>query len=92
MAIRAMAAAQLAARCDPANWKAHWNSGLAIMMMAPKIARSKQAVAAFERVLALGEALSPAELDDARTALDRAQSRLQKGRDDLPMPEGCAVC
>ena len=35
---------------------------------------------------------SEEEIANAKTALERAQTRLQKGRDDLPMPEGCVLC
>lgn len=62
------------------------------MMLQPKIPRSKQAVAAFEAVIALDAELDDAQKADARRALEAAQQRLQKGRDDLPMPEGCVLC
>ena len=91
-AMRAVAAGQKAARCDPGNWRGHWFTGVAIMMLQPKIPRSKQAVAAFEAVVALEADLDEAQKADARKALEAARLRLQKGRDDLPMPEGCVVC
>ena len=91
-AMRAVACGQKAARCDPTNWRGHWFTGLAIMMLQPKIPRSKQAVAAFEDVVALGDSLDEAQRADAAKALEAAKLRLQKGRDDLPMPEGCTVC
>jgi len=90
--MRAVACGQKAARCDPTNWRGHWFTGLAIMMLQPKIPRSKQAVAAFEDVVALGDSLDEAQRADAAKALEAAKLRLQKGRDDLPMPEGCTVC
>lgn len=90
--IQALAAAQKAARCDPSNWKAHWQTGLSIMLLQPKITRSKMAVKAFEMTLALQDQLTEEEIANAKTALERAQTRLQKGRDDLPMPEGCVLC
>jgi len=91
-AMRAVAAGQKAARCDPQNWRGHWFTGLAIMMLQPKVPRSKQAVAAFEAVIKLDAALDDTQKADARRALEAAQQRLQKGRDDLPMPEGCVLC
>ena len=38
--IPALADAQRAAACDPTNWKAHWRTGLSLMMMAPRLERS----------------------------------------------------
>ena len=61
-------------------------------MLQPKVPRSKQAVATFEAVIKLDAALDDTQKADARRALEAAQQRLQKGRDDLPMPEGCVLC
>jgi hypothetical protein len=38
-----------ASKVNPDNWKAHWRQGVAIMHMAQRKFRTKQAVAAFER-------------------------------------------
>ena len=65
---------------------------MAIMRMKPLIVRSKQAVASFEKVIELKSKLTESEVVNAQAALDRANERLQKGRDDHPMPEGCVVC
>ena len=41
--IPALADAQRASDLDPSNWKAHWRSGLSLMMMKPRLERSEQA-------------------------------------------------
>jgi hypothetical protein len=79
--IPALADAQLAGRYDTSNWKAHWRTGLALMMMKPRLERSEQAIAAFERVLALGDKVPAADQTNAREALNRARYRLEQGKD-----------
>ena len=91
--IPALAAAQKAGQYDPSNWKGHWRSGLAIMMMQPRLERSEQAISAFERVLALGDKVPAADQQNAKEALNRAKYRLEQGRDALDMPDmsGCVI-
>ena len=84
--IPANADAQRAATCDPTNWKAHWRTGLSLMMMAPRLERSEQAIAAFERTLAC-PSLPASEQQNAREALNRAKYRLEQGKDALDMPD-----
>jgi len=85
-AIPANADAQRAAACDPTNWKAHWRTGLSLMMMAPRLERSEQAIAAFERTLAC-PSLPESEKTNAKEALNRAKYRLEQGKDALDMPD-----
>ena len=90
-AVPALADAQRAAACDPLNWKAHWRTGLSLMMMAPRLERSEQAIAAFERTLA-SPTLPPAEQPNAKEALSRAKYRLAQGKDALDMPDMAKCC
>lgn len=41
-AVAALADAQRASDFDGKNWKAHWRTGLALMMMAPRLERSEK--------------------------------------------------
>jgi hypothetical protein len=84
--IPALADAQRAAACDPSNWKAHWRTGLALMMMAPRLERSEQAIAAFERTCAC-PTLPESEKQNTKEALNRAKYRLEQGKDALDMPD-----
>ena len=84
--IPANADALLAANYDPTNWKAHWRTGLSLMMMAPRLERSEQAIAAFERTLAC-PSLPESEKTNAKEALNRARYRLEQGKDALDMPD-----
>ena len=84
--IPANADAQRAAACDPTNWKAHWRTGVSLMMMAPRLERSEQAIAAFERTLAC-PTLPESEQTNAKEALNRAKYRLEQGKDALDMPD-----
>jgi len=91
--IPALADAQAASRYDKSNWKAHWRTGLALMMMKPRLERSEQAIEAFERVLNLGDVVPAADQQNAKEALNRARYRLEQGKDALDMPDmsGCCV-
>ena len=91
--IPALADAQRAASMDPTNWKAHWRTGLALMMMKPNIQRSELAMKAFERTLEC-PGLSPTDQTNAREAYNRAKYRREQGRDALDMPDmsNCCVC
>jgi hypothetical protein len=87
-AIRALADAQRAAIFDPTNWKAQWRTGLSLMMLAPRIERSTQAIAAFERT----QSLCPEkEKANCAQALARAEYRLKEGKDAVDMPENCVI-
>uniref|UniRef100_A0A7S4BM42 Uncharacterized protein n=1 Tax=Chrysotila carterae TaxID=13221 RepID=A0A7S4BM42_CHRCT len=92
-AVAALADAQLAADFDAANWKAHWRTGLALMMMEPRLERSEQAVAAFKRTQDC-TTLPESERQNVSQALARAQYRLEQGRDALDMPDmaNCVLC
>jgi hypothetical protein len=79
--------AQCAAKCDPTFWKAHWRHGVSLMAMAPRIERSTNAVKAFETCLPLAPENKKAEVQEA---LNRANIRLQEGKDRTPMPPQCA--
>jgi len=89
--IPANADAQRAAACDSTNWKAHWRTGLSIMMMAPRLERSEKAIEAFERTLAC-PTLPASEQQNVREALNRAKYRLEQGRDALDMPDMSNCC
>ena len=54
-AIRALADAQRAVIFDPTNWKAHWRTGLSLMMLAPRLERTEQAITAFEVRVVVGK-------------------------------------
>ena len=54
-AIRGLADAQRAAIFDPTNWKAHWRTGLSLMMLAPRLERTEQAITAFEVRVVVGK-------------------------------------
>ena len=84
-AIPALADAQRAAHFDPSNWKAHWRTGVSLMLMKPRLERSEQAIAAFERTLKC-ESLPESEQSNAKEALNRAKYRLEQGKDALDMP------
>ena len=56
------------------------------MMMEPRLERSEQAVAAFERTKAC-PTLPDTERDNVAQALSAAQYRLSEGRDKLDMPD-----
>ena len=90
-AIPANVDAQRAAVCDPTNWKAHWRTGLSLMMMQPRLERSEQAIAAFERTLAC-PSLPASEQQNAKEALNRAKYRLEQGKDALDMPDMGNCC
>jgi len=89
--IPANADAQRAAACDPTNWKAHWRTGLSLMMMAPRLERSEQAIAAFERTLQC-PSLPASEQTNCKEALNRARYRLEQGKDALDMPDMSNCC
>ena len=84
--ILALADAQRAAGYDGSNWKAHWRTGVSLMMMQPRLERSEQAIAAFERTLAC-PTLPESEQTNAKEALNRAKYRLEQGKDALDMPD-----
>jgi hypothetical protein len=84
--IPALADAQRASDFDPSNWKAHWRTGLSIMMMKPRLERSEQAIAAFERTLKCAT-LPDGERGNVTKALQHAQYRLKEGKDSLDMPD-----
>ena len=84
--IPANADATRAAACDATNWKSHWRTGLSLMMMGPRLERSEQAIAAFERTLAC-PTLPASEQQNAKEALNRAKYRLEQGKDALDMPD-----
>ena len=50
-AVSALADAQRASDYDGSNWKAHWRTGLAFMMMAPRLERSEQVSPAILMIL-----------------------------------------
>ena len=56
------------------------------MMMQPRLERSEQAIAAFERTLAC-PTLPESEQTNAKEALNRAKYRLEQGKDALDMPD-----
>ena len=84
--IPALADAQRAAMFDDTNWKAHWRTGLSLMMMAPRLERSEQAIAAFERTQKCAT-LPASEHQNVKEALNRAKYRLEQGKDALDMPD-----
>ena len=91
--MKALVDAQRAAVLDPINWKAHWRTGLAIMMMAPSIQRSDQAMAAFEKTMACPSCTGQ-DQTNAKEAYNRAKYRREQGVDALDMPDmsNCVVC
>ena len=62
-AIRALADAQRAVIFDPTNWKAHWRTGLSLMMLAPRLERTEQAITAFEVRVVMGKERTGHERD-----------------------------
>ena len=89
--IPALADAQRAGSFDPDNWKAHWRTGVSLMMMKPRLERSEQAIAAFERTLKC-PTLPESEQQNAKEALNRAKYRLEQGKDALDMPDMSNCC
>jgi len=85
-AVAALADAQRAADFDAGNWKAHWRTGLALMMMEIRLERSEKAVAAFQRTIEC-TSLPAGERENVTKALGHARYRLQEGRDALDMPD-----
>jgi hypothetical protein len=61
------------------------------MMMQPRLERSEQAIAAFERTLAC-PSLPASEQQNAKEALNRAKYRLEQGKDALDMPDMGTCC
>ena len=62
------------------------------MMMKPRLERSEQAIAAFERTKA-SPTLPAGERENVNKALVHAQYRLKEGQDSLDMPDmaNCVV-
>jgi len=89
--IPALADAQRASDFDPDNWKGHWRTGLSLMMMKPRLERSEQAIAAFERAKA-SPTLPESELENVNKAIAHAQYRLKEGQDSLDMPDMSNCC
>ena len=89
--IPALADAQRASQFDATNWKGHWRTGVSLMMMAPRLERSEQAIEAFERTLKC-PTLPASEQQNAREALNRAKYRLEQGKDALDMPDMSNCC
>ena len=77
---------------DPSNWKAHWRTGLSLMMMGPRLERSEQAIAAFQRAQQ-NPSLPAGEKENVAKALAAAEYRLREGKDALDMPDmaNCVV-
>lgn len=90
-ALQALLDAQLAATMDPTNWKAHWRTGLALMMMVPSIQRSEQAMAAFEKTIECPTCQGQ-DKTNAREAYNRAKYRREQGVDALDMPDMSNCC
>jgi len=62
------------------------STGLSLMMMKPRLERSEQAIAAFERTK-VSPTLPDAERENVNKAMAHAQYRLQEGKDSLDMPD-----
>ena len=60
---------------NPDNWKAHWRQGVAVMHMAQRKFRTKQAVAAFERCAACSS-LPDNKRGEVQQAIQGGKARL----------------
>lgn len=78
--------AQQAAKTNPDNWKAHWRNGIAILHMAKKKFRSKQAMVAFEGCLRCST-LPDHKRQEITQELERAKARLEQQDAETPMPD-----
>lgn len=65
-----------AANANPSNWKAHWRQGVALMSMAQRPFRSKQAIAAFESCLQCNT-LPQEKQREVSEELQKAKRRLE---------------
>lgn len=75
-----------ASKVNPDNWKSHWRQGVAIMHMAQRKFRTKQAVAAFERC-AECSTLPENKRGEVRQAIQGAKARLADQDANTPMPD-----
>jgi len=71
--------------------RAAHSTGLSLMMMKPRLERSEQAIAAFERAKA-SPTLPESELENVNKAIAHAQYRLKEGQDSLDMPDMSNCC
>ena len=74
------------ARSDAAAVASDCSTGLSLMMMKPRLERSEQAIAAFQRTKA-SPTLPDGERENVNKAIAHAQYRLQEGKDSLDMPD-----
>ena len=89
--VAALVDAQRAEDADPSYWKGPWRQGIALMKMEIRIERSEQAITAFEKTLAC-PGLPDSQKQEVQMALGAAVSRLDTGRDNVPLPENCTIC
>jgi tetratricopeptide (TPR) repeat protein len=75
-----------ASNVNPDNWKAHWRHGVAIMHMAQRKFRTKQAVTAFERC-AECSTLPENKRGEVQQAIQGGKARLADQDANTPMPD-----
>lgn len=75
-----------ASKINPDNWKSHWRHGVAVMHMAQRKFRTKQAVAAFERC-AQCSTLPENKREEVQKAISGAKRRLEEQDANTPMPD-----
>jgi len=88
--VGALVDAQRASELNPDYWKGPFRAGSALMKMAPRLERSEMAVKYFEKCYACSS-LPSAQKKNISRALELARYRLEKGRDEVPLPENCVV-
>lgn len=67
----------IASELDPDNWKGHWRKGVALMSMAKRQFRTKQAIAAFEQC-AKCSTLPENKKKDVQNELAKARARYEQ--------------
>ena len=84
--VPAMHDATQSANADPTNWKAYWRQGIALMAMAQRKFRTKQAIEAFEACLKC-ESLPENKKSEVMQKYQSARNRLESQDAETPMPD-----
>ncbi len=62
---------------DPTNWKGHWRKGVALMSMAKRLFRTKQAIQAFE-ACRQSSTLPANKVKEVERELAKARQRMEQ--------------
>eukprot|EP01036_Dinobryon_divergens_P023298 gene23298-31626_t len=78
--------ANQAIEIDPENWKGHWRKGVALMSMAKRPFRTKQALEAFE-TCASCSSLPASKRSEVQNELNKARARMEQQDAESPPPD-----